>query len=117
MSNYTTQENSYISSVDAKSLIINQLTREIESLKRNCQETSHLLEKISNLEYMCQLLTTEKERSQQDFDFKNDKKSPVKNEIKYHIAQCIIVPSQNDYSKCFCCKIQNINEFNLSQKI
>ena len=73
MSNYTTQENSYISSVDAKSLIINQLTREIESLKRNGQETSHLLEKISNLEYMCQLLTTEKERSQQDFDFKNDK--------------------------------------------
>lgn len=71
---YHTHEHSFAGAVtDAKQLIINQLTREIENLKRNSQETSILLEKNSNLEYTCELLTVEKERDHQDFDSKNNK--------------------------------------------
>jgi len=58
---------------DAKELIINQLKREIDDLKRSYRDNHDYLSKISNLENMNELLIQEKRRIEDDQDIRNDR--------------------------------------------
>jgi len=58
---------------DAKELIINQLKREIEELKRSYRDNSEYVSKVSNLEHMNELLQQEKRRCEDDNDTRNDR--------------------------------------------
>jgi hypothetical protein len=58
---------------EAKELIINQLKREIDDLKRSYRDNHDYMSKISNLENMNELLLQEKRRIEDDQDVRNDR--------------------------------------------
>lgn len=59
--------------MDAKELIINQLKREIEDLKRQYRDNADYVSKINNLEHMNDLLSQEKRRLEDDGENRNDR--------------------------------------------
>jgi hypothetical protein len=58
---------------EAKELIINQLKREIDDLRRSYRDNYDYLSKISNLENMNELLQQEKRRIEDDQDVRSDR--------------------------------------------